>query len=311
MKILLIFFLSLSIGLGLSGCATQDMELSNQGFQEISGKNYGQAEVSLEKALSINPDNPYALLNMGVVYQETGRLDKARQMYKRLIDLQPKDVAEESNTGSLAGKGLVEIAKENLKLLEAREAEIAASRKPAEPAPQPAAVKEERSTKDETLPTKDETLPPTVEKWSASGAVAEPAPQAASMKEEMPPKDEKLFPQKETLPPAVEKGSASGTVAKPAPQAASMNEEMPPKDEKLFPQKETVPPTAEKGPASEAVAALAPTESQAPVKEVFCKVRKNESLLDVAGRQDVYGDALKWPSLFRLNMNAMEKIKVT
>ncbi|MCX5878996.1 MAG: tetratricopeptide repeat protein, partial [Deltaproteobacteria bacterium] len=58
----------------LGGCATQDMELSNEGFQEISRKNYGQAEVNLKKALSINPDNPYALLNMGVVYQETGRL---------------------------------------------------------------------------------------------------------------------------------------------------------------------------------------------------------------------------------------------
>jgi tetratricopeptide (TPR) repeat protein len=220
MKIFLLFALSLWIGLGLSGCATQDMVLSDQGFQEISGKNYGQAEVSLEKALSINPDNPYALLNMGVVYQETGRFDKARQMYKRLIELQPKDVAEESNTGSLAGKGLVDIAKENLKLLEAREAELAASLKPAEPAPQATSIS----------PASKETTPPPPEK-------------------------------KESAPAAV--------------------------------------------------AALSPAESQVPVKEVFCKVRKNESLLDVAGRQDVYGDALKWPSLFRLNMNAMEKIKVT
>ena len=125
MKIFLLFSLSLWIGLGLSGCATQDMELSNEGFQDISRRNYGQAEVSLEKALSMNPDNPYALLNMGVVYQETGRLDKARQMYERLIGLQPKDIAEKSNTGSLAGKGLVDIAKENLRLLEAREAELA------------------------------------------------------------------------------------------------------------------------------------------------------------------------------------------
>ena len=227
MKVFLLFALSLWIGLGLSGCATQDMVLSNEGFQEISGKNYGQAEVSLEKALSINPDNPYALLNMGVVYQETGRLDKARQMYERLIGLQPKDVAEESNTGSLAGKGLVDIAKENLKLLEAREAELAASRKPVETT-------------------------------------------AASMKEEGSPKDEKLTAKEKTLPPLEKKGS---------------------------------PP--------EAVAALAPTESKVPAKEAFCRVRKNESLLDIAGRQDVYGDALKWPSLFRLNMNAMEKMKAT
>lgn len=209
MKIFLLFSLSLWIGLGLSGCATQDMELSNEGFQEISRKNYGQAEVSLEKALSINPDNPYALLNMGVVYQETGRLDKARQMYDRLIGLQPKDVAEESNTGSLAGKGLVDIAKENLKLLEAREAELAASRKP-----------------------------------------VETAPQATSTS---------LSPEAKTLPPPEKKG----------------------------------------------------WESQVPAKEAFYKVRKNDSLSDIAARKDVYGDSLKWPSLFRLNRSALEKMKVT
>jgi hypothetical protein len=203
---------------GVIGCATQDMELSNEGFQSISEKNYGQAETSLERALSINPENPYALLNMGVVYQETGRLDKARQMYEKLIALQPKDVAEQSNTESFSGKGLADIARENLKLLDAREAELAESRKPVE-----------------TVPRSTPTSP------------VSPKP--------------------------------------PAPEA--------------------------KGSAPAAVAALPPAESRAPAKEAFYKVRKNDSLSDIAGRQEVYGDALKWPSLFRLNRSALEKMKVT
>jgi tetratricopeptide (TPR) repeat protein len=207
---------------GIVGCATQDMELSNEGFQEISRKNYGQAEKSLDKALFTNPDNPYALLNMGVVYQETGRLDKARQMYEKVIALQPKDVAEESNTGSLAGKGLVEIAKANLKLLEEREAQLAASRKPVETAPQSTAAFE--ASKGTPL-----------------------------------------------APPLEKKGSA--------PAAA--------------------------------VSALSPPEPKVPAKEAFYKVRKNDSLSDIAGRLDVYRDALKWPSLFRLNMSALEKMKMT
>jgi nucleoid-associated protein YgaU len=211
--------LTLSIA-GMVGCATQDMELSNEGFQAISEKNYGQAETSLEKALSINPNNPYALLNMGVVYQETGRLDKARQMYEKVIALQPKEVAEESNTGSFAGKGLADIARENMKLLEAREAELAAGRKPVQAAP-------------------PSTLSPTASKETAT-------------------------PARET-----------------------------------------------KTPAPAAVAALPPAESRVPAKESFYRVKKNESLLDIAGRQDVYGDALKWPSLFRLNRTALEKMKVT
>jgi tetratricopeptide (TPR) repeat protein len=223
--------LTLSIA-GLAGCATQDMELSNEGFRAISQKNYGQAETSLEKALSINPDNPYALLNMGVVYQETGRLDKARQMYEKVIALQPKEVAEESNTGSLAGKGLADIARENMKLLEAREAELAASRKPVEAAPQRTST----------------------------------------------PPDAKAI----TTPPP--------EIKAPAPVAAT-------------PPVATVPPAA--------AAALPPAESRVPAKESFYRVKKNESLLDIAGRQDVYSDALKWPSLFRLNMSALEKMKLT
>ncbi len=155
---------------------------------------------------------------MGVVYQETGRLDKARQMYEKVIALQPKDVAEESNTGSFAGKGLADIARENLKRLDAREAELAASRKPVETVP--------RST-------------------PASPVSKEP----------------------------------------PAPQT--------------------------KGSAPAAVAALPSTESRAPAKETFYKVRKNDSLSDIAGRQEVYGDVLKWPSLFRLNRSALEKMRVT
>jgi tetratricopeptide (TPR) repeat protein len=165
--------LTLSIA-GLVGCATQDMELSNEGFQAISGKNYGQAETSLEKALSINPDNPYALLNMGVVYQETGRLSKARQMYEKVIALQPKEVAEESNTGSFAGKGLADIARENLKLLEAKEAELTARRKPVEPAPQ--TISTPPDAKAVTTPPPEIKAPAPV---AAAPATVTPAPPAA------------------------------------------------------------------------------------------------------------------------------------
>ena len=223
--------LTLSVA-GMVGCATQDMRLSNEGFRAISEKNYRQAETSLENSLSINPDNPYALLNMGVVYQETGRLDKARRMYEKVMALQPAEVAEESNTGSFAGKGLADIARENLKLLEAREAELAASRKPVETAP-------------------PSTLSPTSSK--------------------------------ETAPPARETRA-------PAPMAAA-------------PPVATAPPAVAAGPSTE--------ESSVPAKESFYRVKKNESLLDIASRQDVYGDVLKWTSLFRLNRSALEKLKVT
>ena len=103
----------------LAGCATssQDMNYMNQGFDELSNGNFKKAEEYLEKALSINPDNLYAVLNMGVVYQNTGRPEKAREMYQKVIDRQSKSLASRSNKDWAVGEKLAEIAKKNLENL--------------------------------------------------------------------------------------------------------------------------------------------------------------------------------------------------
>ena len=91
-----------------------DVDLSEQAFEAISAGDYEKAEALLEVALSINPDNPYALLNLGVVYQNTGRIEKAREQYVKIILLDPKDTVAKSNVKGKEGKSLVDIAKENL-----------------------------------------------------------------------------------------------------------------------------------------------------------------------------------------------------
>ena len=111
-----IFMISiLSAGLFI-GCATtgSDMAYSNRGFEELCKQNYTKAEEYLEKALEINPNNPYAILNMGCVCQNTGRPEKARQMYQKVIDLESQAPAERSNEDWARGKKLSEIAKKNL-----------------------------------------------------------------------------------------------------------------------------------------------------------------------------------------------------
>ena len=110
--------LILIMGGFLVGCATlhEDMRLSNQGLEQISKGNYQEAEKYLERALSINPDNPYAILNMGVVYHNTGRKVQAREMYKKVISLSKMENAQQSNEEWALGKDLVEIAKRNLEI---------------------------------------------------------------------------------------------------------------------------------------------------------------------------------------------------
>ncbi len=107
----------------LAGCAGRDAKLSSQALEKIAAGNYEQAEADLQRALSINPNNPYALLNLGVVYHNTERPEKAREMYEKVVALKPKQRAVTSNQEGMAGQSLVDIAKRNLELLEIQKIE--------------------------------------------------------------------------------------------------------------------------------------------------------------------------------------------
>ena len=103
------------------GCATEtisrDMKYANWGFEFLSQERYKDAENYLNQALAVNPENPYALLNLGVVYQNTGRPEKARGLYEKVIKLNPKEIVTRSNQEGATGKTLVDLAKENLQRL--------------------------------------------------------------------------------------------------------------------------------------------------------------------------------------------------
>ena len=98
----------------------RDQRYSNWGFDELSNGNYKKAEEYLQKALEANPDNPYAILNMGVVYQNTGRKEQARERYERVLSLEEREknkTAHRSNKDWARGEKLGKIAKRNLETL--------------------------------------------------------------------------------------------------------------------------------------------------------------------------------------------------
>ena len=115
--IILMLFLS-ACGSTSSSSLPYDMTLANEGYAELIKQNYDQAEAFFDLALSINPTNPYALLNLGVIYQNTGRAEDAKMMYQKVIDLNPEMTAENSTDSNFEGKSLAEIAKMNLQMLE-------------------------------------------------------------------------------------------------------------------------------------------------------------------------------------------------
>ncbi len=96
---------------------TEDMRLSDLGYQFLQAKDYDKAKQFLEQALEINPDNPYALLNMGVTYEAQGKRDEAIKMYEKVITLNPEYRAFESTDPEKTGHKLSDIATDNLRRL--------------------------------------------------------------------------------------------------------------------------------------------------------------------------------------------------
>lgn len=57
-------------------------------------------------------------------------------------------------------------------------------------------------------------------------------------------------------------------------------------------------------------AEVPPKDETKKALDGYYRVKKGDTLFKVAGREDVYGDPMKWPSLFRLNINPLGKMKV-
>lgn len=95
------------------------MALSDLGFASLQKNNVVRARQYFTQALKIDSENPYALLNMGVVDEREGNKAKAAEMYKKVIKLEaPAPDAE--GKASPAAQQLVELkrlAAENLKKL--------------------------------------------------------------------------------------------------------------------------------------------------------------------------------------------------
>ncbi len=109
-----------SLILALGGCAmptTQNSALVQSGYEHIVNQQWSEAEADLLDALDADADNPYALLNLGVVYQQTGREAEAREMYNRVIESGTSATAARSNIPAELGKPLSVLAEENLNRL--------------------------------------------------------------------------------------------------------------------------------------------------------------------------------------------------
>jgi Tfp pilus assembly protein PilF len=106
----------------LAGCASTSggMNLVNKGFNHIEKGELADAETVLNEAVQKYPENPYAVLDLGTVYQRTGRFDQAREMFEKVIAMDAKDNPSRRSKFVDPNKNLTQIAQDNLKTLPAK-----------------------------------------------------------------------------------------------------------------------------------------------------------------------------------------------
>ena len=113
-----VFVIPLLVGVAIliSACTTlpRDQALSGLGADALEMRDYAAAEGHLLEALSLNPANEYALLNLGVVYHDTGRAELARRTYGEIIRLKRTERAARTVARIGVGPRPEELARENL-----------------------------------------------------------------------------------------------------------------------------------------------------------------------------------------------------
>lgn len=134
----------LVVSLSMAGCATgpsRDMTLSDEGYNAMAAGDMQRAENLLTEAVAANPDNAYALINLGALYQNTNRPELARPLYLHVIaaeaDNQKAAVTPEQREDVAR---LVQLARDNLALMyreEVAQQEAAAPEPEAVPEPMP------------------------------------------------------------------------------------------------------------------------------------------------------------------------------
>ena len=117
--------IAISLLLILSGAAwadenppiINDSKGVTQSYQAdtIKEGNLTLAERELRSLIAENPHDPYALLNLAYIYQQSGRNYQARVLYERVLDLRSNPLAElpsgkPARVKRIAQRGIDELA---------------------------------------------------------------------------------------------------------------------------------------------------------------------------------------------------------
>jgi hypothetical protein len=107
----------LVLALTAAACSrTVGVDPSSQAYMDLNAHNYGAAREAFAAAYTKDPHDPFVELDLGVAYQNLGRMDLAEPFYVGVME-DGKGIKPITTTNpSDAGKTLDQIACTNLKL---------------------------------------------------------------------------------------------------------------------------------------------------------------------------------------------------
>lgn len=89
-------------------------ELIKIGYEKLIAGDLQQAQHYFEEALEIDSKNPYALMNLGVVYEKQSLPQQALIMYNAVVATESEAQADKTSDPDAAGKTIVELAQEHI-----------------------------------------------------------------------------------------------------------------------------------------------------------------------------------------------------
>lgn len=91
--------------------------LSDSGYDKLNNNQYQEAKQYFREVLAIEPDNLYALLNLGVVYENEGNVENAVKVYQQIIEVDRNETAADVGDFRETDSSLSQIAKKNIERL--------------------------------------------------------------------------------------------------------------------------------------------------------------------------------------------------
>lgn len=92
--------------------------LLGEGYGKLTEGNLAGARELFAKVLAVQPNNAFALLNLGAILEKEGRPQQALEMYRAVIASGSAAVAGRASQAGKSGASLLQLARENIERLE-------------------------------------------------------------------------------------------------------------------------------------------------------------------------------------------------